>query len=175
VLFGGMIALSLVPLLRYAQSSDDETPNGRSALPGARASVTALSPGARATEPSAAPVASGSTGEGSVGREQLIASLLSEGNHALDAKDIRDAERIFGHVLELAEDNPHAAHGLARIRLIQNNLSGAEGWIQLALRKRPRRAAYHALYAEVLSRMGRGNEAREELARAGVGRDSEAR
>jgi predicted Zn-dependent protease len=80
---------------------------------------------------------------------------------------------VFGHVLELSQDNPRAAYGLSRIRLIQNNLSGAEGWIQLALRKRPRRAAYHAHYAEVLTRMGRMAEAREEQARASANRDSE--
>lgn len=173
VLFGGMIALSVVPLLRYAQSPEELAPAQRTAEPAAQNAAASLTPVARGSEPSTSPAPALEQAEGSGGREQLIASLLSEGNHALETDDIREAERMFGRALELAEDNPRAAYGLARIRLIQNNLSGAEGWIQLALRKRPRRAPYHALYAEVLSRMGRVTEARDEQARAGVSRDSD--
>jgi hypothetical protein len=178
LLFGGMVALSVVPLLRYAQSAEtNAAPSQREparaatlsigapaaepqpSLAGAR--TRALRPMSAATEPAtidSKPVA--------LDRERAIATALSEGTHALDGGDISLAERMFGQVIELAEDNPHAAYGLARIRLRQNNLAGAEGWIQSALRRRPRRAAYHQLYAEVLTRMGRITEARQEQSRA---------
>jgi tetratricopeptide (TPR) repeat protein len=170
LLFGGMIALSIVPLMRYAESAEPplragiKQPSSASGLTPARADDEVSAP----TQPSEA-----QGPQASAAREPLIAGLLSEGTHALEANDIREAERMFGRVLELAEDNPRAAYGLARIRLIQNNLSGAEGWIQLALRKRPRRASYHTLYGEVLTRMGRITEAREEQGRAGASRDSD--
>lgn len=96
--------------------------------------------------------------------DQTITSLLADGNRALEANDAPAAERLFARVIELDEDNPRAAYGLARVRLSQNNLSGAEGWIQQAIRKRPRRAMYHALYAEILDKLGNPEAAQEERA-----------
>lgn len=172
LLFGGMIALSVVPLLRYAQSAEDSPARAR-AEPARSASLSVSSVPQRSPELRSQASVSVATGPATtdstpaaLDREQAIAAALSEGTRALDNGDIGLAERMFGQVIELAEDNAHAAYGLARIRLRQNNLAGAEGWIQSALRKRPRRAAYHQLYAEVLARMGRITEARDEQARA---------
>jgi hypothetical protein len=172
VVFAGMLALSVVPLLRYTESGEQTGAQGRRAE--ARKIVrpehvaSTLAP-ARAEDQGRATTAAQVSGD----TAEEIAKLLSKGNRALETSSIREAERMFGHVIELSGDDPHAAYGLARIRLIQNNLSGAEGWIQLALQKRPRRASFHALYAEVLTRMGRLSEAREEQARANVSRDSD--
>jgi hypothetical protein len=161
LLFAGMVALSVVPLLRYAGSSEESAQPTSAKAPLRSAGLAASTTHAGVHTVPARPALSGA-----VEREQAIANALSEGGRALELGDVGAAERMFGQVLELAEDDHHAAYGLARVRAKQNNLSGAEGWIQLALRKRPRRAAYHALYAEVLTRMGRLGEARQEQALA---------
>lgn len=164
-LFCGMLGLSVVPLLRYARSHEAlQPPPPALALPSATPQpiVTSVAmSAARANE-----VAAEAEAKAAVEREQQLASLVAAGNRALDAEAIPEAERLFGRVVELDEDNPRAAFGLARIRLLQNNLSGAEGWVQLALRKRSKRRSYHALYAEILRRMGRDDEAREEIEHA---------
>jgi cytochrome c-type biogenesis protein CcmH/NrfG len=156
-----MLALSVVPLLRYARSHEQLPPAPLAlALPGAAPQpivTSAVSSAARARE-----VAADTEAKAAQEREQQLASLVAAGNRALDTEAIPEAERLFGRVVELDQDNPRAAFGLARIRLLQGNLSGAEGWIQLALRKRPKRSAYHALYAEILTRLGRDDEAQDE-------------
>jgi hypothetical protein len=169
LLFAGMVALSVVPLLRYAGSSEESAQPTSVDTPVRSAGLAASTTHAGVHTVPARPALS-SAAE----REQAIANALSEGGRALELGDVGAAERMFGQVLELAEDNHHAAYGLARVRAKQNNFSGAEGWIQLALRKRPRRAAYHALYAEVLTRMGRLGEARQEQALAEAHEDPRA-
>ncbi|HEX6239591.1 MAG TPA: tetratricopeptide repeat protein [Polyangiales bacterium] len=160
-LFSAMLALSVVPLLRYALSH--EQPQAAATMKPASASQVAASMAARvAREPASASGLGAGVAAPDAGREQQLITLIAAGNRALEEGAISDAERLFGRVVELDEDNPRAAYGLARVRLTQGNLSGAEGWIQLALRKRPRRRAYHALYAEVLMRLGRTDEAHEE-------------
>lgn len=167
-----MLGLSVVPLLRYARSH--EGPHlAPVALPLGGASApqpivtSAVSSAARVRE-----VAAQAEAKAAEAREQQLAGLVAAGNRALESDAEPEAERLFGRVVELDEDNPRAAFGLARIRLHQGNLSGAEGWIQLALRKRPKRSAYHALYAEILARLGRDDEADEER-RHTAAKDSE--
>jgi hypothetical protein len=92
--------------------------------------------------------------------------LMSQGLKALAAGDERFAEALLGRALKRDDDNPRAYFALARIRLSQGNLQGAEGWIVSALHKRPRRAEYHALYATVLEGLGRTVEAATARARA---------
>ncbi len=174
LLFAGMVALSVVPLLRYAVSNEEGAPPANATAPLRRAGLAAPAKNARLEHERSIRAAQAGPSSSVVDREQTIASALSEGTRALETGDVSAAERMFGQVLELAEDNHRAAYGLSRIRLKQNNLSGAEGWIQLALRKRPRRAAYHALYADVLTRMGRLGEARQELALAQANEDARA-
>jgi hypothetical protein len=173
-LFAGMSALSVVPLLRYAGSHE-----AREAPPPAQATfaprdltpiVTSVASSARAQE-----IAERTEAQARAAREQQLASLVAAANRALDASAIPEAERLFARIIELDEDNPRAAFGLARVRLAQGNLSGAEGWIQLALRKRPKRRAYHALYAELLSRLGRADEAQEEQRHAELKEQDEER
>lgn len=164
-LFSGMLALSVVPLWRYAGSGDAVHP--RAVAPGA-AQRRSAPPVVSVAQLSPVHITSEAELESEAGleRQAQLASLVAAGNRALDAGGVSEAERLFGRVIELEEDNSRAAFGLARIRLLQGNLTGAEGWIQLALRKRPKRRAYHALYAEVLARMGRTAEAEDERAQA---------
>lgn len=89
-------------------------------------------------------------------------ALLDEAERALEADDERLAEALFARAYELEHDTGRATFGLARVRLAQGNLEGAEGWVQIAIRAYPRRAAYHALYASVLERWGRLHEAQLE-------------
>lgn len=165
-----MLGLSVVPLWRYAGSGEVVPPGpsphvlGRASEPGP-ISVAQLSP---TSAPSSAELAAAASAD----REEQLASLVAAGNRALDTGGVLDAERLFGRAIELDEYNSRAAFGLARIRLLQGNLAGAEGWIQLALRKRPKRRAYHALYAEILARMGRDADARDERLHA-EGREPE--
>lgn len=94
--------------------------------------------------------------------DQLVRIGLQElaaGQHAM-------AEALFASALSRDDDNSRAYYGLARIRLHQGNVEGAEGWIVSALRKRPKRAEYHSLYAVVLERLGRRAEAARARARA---------
>jgi hypothetical protein len=172
VIFGGMLSLSAVSLLRFLNSADeDATPP-----PGSQASE-----GAATAQPQAAPRSVASPAapaeisvEGSAeAKQQTIMALVAEANRVLDAGDAPQAERMFGQVVAIDEDNPRAAYGLSRIRLLQGNLSGAEGWIQLAIRKRPRRAAYHAHYAAILERLGNHDEAHVERLRAQGGSESD--
>jgi hypothetical protein len=93
-------------------------------------------------------------------------TLVAEALRALDAGEERLAETLLGRALKLDEQNPRAAYALARIRLAQNNLEGAEGWVLVALRLRPKRAEYHALYAEVLAKQGHTSHAKRERRKA---------
>jgi hypothetical protein len=171
-LFCGMLGLSVVPLLRYARSHEAlKPPPPALALPSTTPHPIVTSVAMSAAH--AKQVAAEAEAKAAEQREQQLASLVAAGNRALEAGTIPEAERLFGRVVELDEDNPRAAFGLARIRLLQNNLSGAEGWVQLALRKRSKRRSYHALYADILRRMGREDEAREELAHAQQKEDEE--
>lgn len=170
-LFGGMLALSAVSLLRYLKLADDQVTQ-----------VTAASDSSHTEQGGPQPVplldaessVSGAAAEASPeAKQQTIMALVAEANRVLDAGDAPQAERLFGQVVALDEDNPRAAFGLSRIRFLQGNLSGAEGWIQLAIRKRPRRAAYHAHYAAILERLGNHDEALLEHQRAQGGSESE--
>jgi hypothetical protein len=92
--------------------------------------------------------------------------LMAAGLKALSAGDRALAEALLGRALERDDDNPRAHFALAQIRVYQGNFEGAEGWLTLAIQKRPRRAEYHALYAKVLEQLGRSEEAAAERARA---------
>ena len=163
-LFAGMLTLSAMPLLRYLQQSEE--PLARKQQAGEPVSESSSqAAGAERVSAASAPVLASepaSTEE----KQQTIMALVAEANRALELGDAPQAERLFGRVIALDEDNPRAAFGLSRIRLSQGNLSGAEGWIQLAILKRPRRAAYHLQYAEILERLGNHREAGEERRRA---------
>lgn len=95
-------------------------------------------------------------------------ALLQEAERALGSEDERLAESLFGRALEFDGDfdgdDARAEYGLARVRLLQRDLDGAEGWALSAIRKRPRSAEYRALHAEILQRNGRGPEAQMERA-----------
>jgi len=93
-------------------------------------------------------------------------ALLEEGERALAADDERLAETLFARARDFDGDDAQGAFGLARVRLAQGDLDGAEGWVLLAIRQRPRRAEYRALHAEILQRFGRGPEAQLERALA---------
>lgn len=81
-------------------------------------------------------------------------------------QDYRYVEALLGKALKLDDRNPRAAAGMARVRLSQNNLPGAEGWALTAVRYRPRRARYWLLYGDVLLARGRTAEARDAFRRA---------
>lgn len=101
--------------------------------------------------------------------DKIRSALLEAGQRALTAGDERLAEALFAHAHGLDGESSHlAAFGLARVRLAQGDLEGAEGWVLDAIREHPRIAEYHALYAEVLERWGRHHDAQTErtLARA---------
>jgi len=89
-------------------------------------------------------------------------ALLDEAERALDAGDERLAEALFARAYELEHDTGRATFGLARVRLAQGNLEGAEGWVLIAIRAHPQHATYHSLYANVLERWGRLHEAQLE-------------
>ncbi|MDB4985338.1 MAG: hypothetical protein JWN04_516 [Myxococcaceae bacterium] len=95
-------------------------------------------------------------------------ALLEEAEQALQVDDERLAETLFGRALEFDGDfdgdDARAEYGLARVRLAQTDLDGAEGWALVTIRKRPRAAEYRALHAEILQRKGRGPEAQMERA-----------
>jgi tetratricopeptide (TPR) repeat protein len=177
--FCSMLALSGVTLLRYALpgwgSSAQVRASGRAQVGGARQALP--SEAALALQPhvvmntrawpdgeAAAPV------DPAQERANQLLALRLQGERALVIRgDLREAEELFSRMLELEDGNARAAFGMARVRLAQGNLSGAEGWIQLAISKRPRRAPYHALYAEILTELGREEEALEERLRAAGG------
>jgi hypothetical protein len=92
--------------------------------------------------------------------------LVGEASRALDAGEERLAETLLARALKLDDGNPRAAYALARIRLAQNNLEGAEGWVLVALRKLPKRAEYHTLYADILAKQGHASHARRERRKA---------
>ena len=98
-------------------------------------------------------------------------ALVAASLHALDRGEERLAETLLARALKLDDQNPRAAYALARIRLTQNNLEGAEGWVLAALRLRPRRAEYHALYADILAKQGHASHAKRERRKARSLRD----
>lgn len=161
-LFLGMLTLGGISVWRYARVPDDGQRNTQ-AQDRERQGLDELARVAAAAE-GVDPAVDAAVTDPQQELDQTITSLLADGNRALEADDAPSAERLFARVIELDEDNPRAAYGLARVRLSQNNLSGAEGWIQQAIRKRPRRAMYHALYAEILDKLGNPEAAQEERA-----------
>lgn len=182
-LFCSMLTLSAVTLWRYALPSDSvgsarPAAAGRAQVDDARRaleSAAALAPKTRVvvmprdwSDAEASPGAAPETDH-----ESDLVTLRKQADRAFAVGEVAEAERLYARVLELEDENPRAAHGLARIRLSQGNLAGAEGWIQLAVRKRPRRASYHALYAVILTRLGREEEALEERLRAASGVQSD--
>lgn len=182
-LFSGTLLLSGVPLLRYVltqepadeatrapvvpQLAEDAPPlreptqrNDEHAPPASEGAQPAGGVrGSSADAPQANEEAQASEEEA---RARLVSSLIMAGNHALSLGALEEAERQFMRVLELSEDQPRATYGLARVRLVQGDLVGAEDFIQRALRRRPRRGAYHAVYADILRRLGRDDEAATE-------------
>jgi len=171
--FAGMLSLSAGPLLGYLKRSGESSPavagqTGNQATP-TTLPVAPLPSQAQPSEPHAMVPAPMLLAD----KQQAVMALVAEANRALDQGDAPRAEQLFGRVVSLDEDNARAAFGLSRIRLAQGNLSGAEGWIQLAIRKRPRRAAYHTHYAAILQRLGNHDEAREERLRTNSGSESD--
>jgi Flp pilus assembly protein TadD len=92
--------------------------------------------------------------------------LVGEAERALGRGEERLAETLLGRALKVDEKHPRAAFTLARMRFAQNNLEGAEGWVLVAIRGRPRVAEYHSLYADILARQGHSSHARRERAKA---------
>lgn len=99
-------------------------------------------------------------------RERLPAALLAAGERALDTRDGRLAEAFYARAYELAPSDARAEVGLARVRLLQGDLEGAEGWLLAALAKEPQIAEYRLLHADVLERRGQPVEAKSERAKA---------
>jgi hypothetical protein len=187
-IFGAMLLASAIPLLRYARM---ETPVPSETSPAHEASRPAPPAVVIASQPQPAPAkvkppqetraprslpeaqhealsVSLETIEASLPAEPSAAAdqLLREGLKALAAGDARLAEALLGRALKRDDDNPRAHFALAQIRFDQGNLEGAEGWVSLALSKRPRRAEYHTLYARILEGLGRGAEAAQARTRA---------
>jgi hypothetical protein len=178
-LFCSMLGLSAVTLLRYAGPAEPrhtKAPAGPARADDARRvlqSEAALAPKAGIVVRSRDRPAEGAPAPQEPDRASLILALRQQGDRALMRRNTREAEEIYAHILELEEGNARAAYGLAQVRLAQGNLPGAEGWIQLAIRRRPRRAVYHALYAEILTQLGRQEEALEERLHAAGGAPTE--
>jgi hypothetical protein len=89
---------------------------------------------------------------------RLHLALIEEGDRVLRAGDERLAELLFARALDFSDD-ARGAFGLARVRLAQGDLDGAEGWIVIAIRQHPQRQEYRALHAELLQRRGRASSA----------------
>jgi hypothetical protein len=174
--FAVMLTASLVPLFHYRGEGKQSEPRVL------RAELRALEPEPR-VEPAgpSAPAANVSfaptvtalpTAVERIERalwgqpKRVQQALIEEGERALRADDERLAETLFARSRDFDGDDARGAYGLARVRLAQGDLEGAEGWVLLAIRQHPRRAEYRALHAEILQRFGRGPEAQLERALA---------
>jgi len=186
-IFGAMLLASALPLARYLRSEKPAAPQVAHANPGEVSPLADVGPAAdplpstdALAPPSAPPVAlpdklpadpmleALAQAETDLPADPAAAAdhLMNLGLKALASGDERYAEALLGRALKRDDDNPRAYFALAKIRLSQGNLQGAEGWIVSALHKRPRRAEYHALYATVLDALGRPEEAAQARARA---------
>lgn len=96
----------------------------------------------------------------------LDEALFARGIEALAAGDERLAESLFGRLIDRNPKSADGAFGLARVRLAQNDLEAAEGWIRLAIAERPRDPAYRLLHADLLQRAGQPLEAQTERTHA---------
>jgi len=184
--FAAMLCAAAVPLARYALKSSAEEPPVAThaamqrvqprATSNAAPAPAAAAPNQDAKGPSAlaAPAAepervdrlpeimAGLPAEASEACEYLVDHAV----RARDSNELQLAETLLGRASELDDRNPHPAFALAQLRFEQGNYEGAEGWIANAIRLRPRRAEYRTLYANILSRLGREGEARDERRRA---------
>ncbi len=182
--FAAMLCAAAVPLTRYALKSSAEEPPSST-----HAAVQRVEPRAAPTPPTP-PAGAGAHSEAT--RRSAIAKpavaaqperidrlpgimaglpaeaskaceyLVDHAMRARDSSELQLAETLLGRASELDDRNPHPAFALARLRFEQGNYEGAEGWIVNAIRLRPRRAEYRNLYANILTRLGRENEARDE-------------
>jgi hypothetical protein len=194
--FAVALMASLAPLFHYRVESNQSQPRAArtvtNGVPGVSASKTAkaaltsdtsavtavvgevvhplpvVSSGLVASQPAlAAPTAAERIERAFWGQPNRVQqALLAEGERALQADDDRLAETLFARALDFSADDAQGAYGLARVRLAQGDLDGAEGWVLTAIKQRPRRAEYRALHAEILQRFGRGAEAQLERALA---------
>jgi hypothetical protein len=155
------------PLPRTAVAA----PVARAALPAAAGRLAGDEP-APAAEP--APVAQDPV---TAEVERIVASLaglpagradalVDAADRALGRGEERLAETLLGRALKIDEKHPRAAYTLARVRFAQNNLEGAEGWVLVAIRARPRVVEYHSLYADILAKQGHSSHARRERHKA---------
>lgn len=189
VAFVLVVAASALPVLRYTgvletnRSRDTiaaDTPRARAreARAPASASVARAPVSAQPSTPSPAPAPQSATKNSLADTlARIEVSLPSQADaaaevlvdRAIEAKDAPDfplADALLSRAFKLDEQNPRVAFTLAQLRLLQNDLKGAEGWALVALELRPKRAEYHMLYAEVLDRGKRPQEARHERGKA---------
>lgn len=177
--FAVMLVGSLAPLTHYRGERQVEPADAEQDLDdGAAALVTAPLQSAPAAAPLVtvgAPLSTHASKPSAVDRIEgafwgdpvrVHEALLEEAERALSADDMRLAETLFARALDFRSDaesdDARGAYGLSRVRLGQSDLEGAEGWLLLAIRQRPRHAEYRALHAEILQRRGRGSEAQLE-------------
>ncbi|MFT3923698.1 MAG: tetratricopeptide repeat protein [Myxococcales bacterium] len=177
-IFGAMLLASVVPLARYLGSAKPSEPSKASSttsdlvgtLPELAADVppSNAAPSLAEKLPADPMLEALAQAESNLPADPVAAAdqLMNLGLKALANGDERFAEALLGRALKRDDDNPRAYFALAKIRMSQGNLQGAEGWVVSALHKRPRRAEYHALYATVLEAMGRTEEAAKARARA---------
>lgn len=121
--------------------------------------------GASAPRPASEPGVLVSTANGPGASE--LEQTIDEGERVL-AADPAGAASLFARASALAgSDDARAEHGLARARLMQGDLPGAEQSLRRAIAKRPRDTSLHVLLSDVLEREGRVEEAAHarELAR----------
>ena len=172
--FAAVLVAALIPLLRYTGTIGDarvsrplvSAPlNAQSAQPeppapqGQNVEASAPEPAAPAPDPLAA-LELRLPSDPAEASDALVKHALTK----LEAGDTNLAEALVSRALKLDDRNPRAAYALARVRLAQGNLEGAEGWAVLAVERRPRRTEYRALYAQVLERLGRTSDAEYERA-----------
>jgi len=174
-IFAVMLCAAAVPFARYALKRAPEPATDRALAQPAQATA-APAPKVVAAKPS--PAAQVAVQPAKVDRlPEIMAGLPPEAgqaseylvDHAIRARDSGElplAETLLGRASELDDRNPHPAFALAQLRFAQGNYEGAEGWIANAIRLRPRRAEYRKLYAEILTRLGRDHEARDEQRKA---------
>jgi hypothetical protein len=174
--FAVMLAASATTIYRY---SELHAPRSSSELPRESVALTASAPRAPASR-TPAPSAIQTVGASADERDavQRIAgglwveptrmreTLLAEGERALEARDERLAELLFGRAFELDSRDARAEYGLARVRLAQGDLEGAEGWLLSAIAKQQREPSYRRLHADVLDARNRHAEAEIERALA---------
>lgn len=87
--------------------------------------------------------------------------LVLDVRSAIAAGDLSTARPVLEEAIALDPTNPRPYEAFARLHLVRKEAEAALEWIAKALKRRPKRAAYHVMHGDALALTGNAGGARK--------------